>query len=89
MAALDGGLVDNVPTEPLLPVEEQGGKTLVILSRLYRAVPPVKGRTYVQPSQPVPIGQFDITNPAGIRKAYEMGLRDGESFAKGVAAHSF
>ena len=89
MAALDGGLVDNVPTEPLLPVEEQGGKTLVILSRLYRAVPPVKGRTYIQPSQPVPIGQFDITNPAGIRKAYEMGLRDGESFAKGVAAHSF
>jgi predicted acylesterase/phospholipase RssA len=88
MAALDGGLVDNVPTEPLLPVEAQGGKTLVILSRLYRAVPPVRGRTYVQPSQPVPIGQFDITNPAGIRKAYEMGLRDGESFAKGVAAHS-
>ncbi|KFG69825.1 patatin-like phospholipase family protein [Microvirga sp. BSC39] len=89
MAALDGGLVDNVPTEPLLPVEEQGGKTLVILSRLYRAHPTVKGRTYIQPSQPVPIGQFDITNPAGIRRAYEMGLRDGESFAKGVAAHSF
>jgi hypothetical protein len=49
----------------------------------------VKGRTYIQPSRPVPIGQFGITNPAGIRKAYEMGLRDGESFAKGVAAHSF
>ncbi len=88
MAALDGGLVDNVPTEPLLPVEEQGGRTLVILSRLYRAYPTMKGRTYTQPSRPVPIGQFDITNPAGIRRAYEMGLRDGESFAKGVAAHS-
>jgi predicted acylesterase/phospholipase RssA len=88
MAALDGGLVDNVPTEPLLPVEEQGGRTLVILSRLYRAVPAVKGRTYIQPSQPISIGQFDITNPDGIRRAYEMGLRDGESFAKGVAAHS-
>jgi predicted acylesterase/phospholipase RssA len=88
MAALDGGLVDNVPTEPLLPVEEQGGKTLVILSRLYRAFPKVKGRTYIQPSEPVPIGQFDITNPAGIRKAYEMGLRDGEAFAKGAGAHS-
>lgn len=81
-AALDGGLVDNVPAEPLLPVEERGGTTLVILSRLYRAFPQVKGRLYVQPSQPVPIGQFDITNPDGIRRAYEMGLKDGEDFAR-------
>ncbi|MBL0405097.1 patatin-like phospholipase family protein [Microvirga aerilata] len=84
MAALDGGLVDNVPIEPLLPVEAQGGKTLVILSRLYCAFPKVSGRTYVQPSEPVPIGQFDITNPAGIRKAYEMGLKDGEAFARRI-----
>ncbi|NBJ11403.1 patatin-like phospholipase family protein [Microvirga arsenatis] len=84
MAALDGGLVDNVPTEPLLPVEERGGRTLVILSRLYRTFPAVRGRTYVQPSKPVPIGQFDITNPAGIRQAYEMGLRDGEAFARRI-----
>jgi pimeloyl-ACP methyl ester carboxylesterase len=81
-AALDGGLVDNVPTEPLLPVEAQGGRTLVILSRLYRTFPQMQGRTYIQPSAPVPIGQFDITNPDGIRKAYEMGLRDGEDFAR-------
>ncbi|MEZ0171867.1 patatin-like phospholipase family protein [Microvirga sp. TS319] len=81
-AALDGGLVDNVPAEPLIPVEERGGRTLVILSRLYRAFPQVKGRLYVQPSQPVPIGQFDITNPDGIRRAYEMGLKDGEDFAR-------
>ena len=40
------------------------------------------GRLYVQPSERVPVGQFDITNPAGIRKAYEMGLRDGEDFAR-------
>lgn len=87
MAALDGGLVDNVPTEPLLPVEAQGGRTLVILSRRYRMFPQVKGRTYIQPSAPVPIGQFDITNPDGIRKAYELGLKDGESFARGAVPH--
>ncbi|MGO4387143.1 patatin-like phospholipase family protein [Microvirga sp. 2YAF29] len=87
MAALDGGLVDNVPIEPLLPVEAEGGRTLVILSRLYRTFPQVEGRTYIQPSGPVPVGQFDITNPAGIRGAYEMGLRDGEAFAKRVRAH--
>ena len=61
------GSSTTCPTEPLLPVEAQGGKTLVILSRLYEAFPSVKGRTYIQPSEPVPIGQFDITNPAGIR----------------------
>jgi hypothetical protein len=88
MAALDGGLVDNVPTEPLLPVETRGGRTLVILSRLYRTFPQVKGRTYIQPSAPVPIGQFDITNPDGIRRAYEQGLKDGEDFAKRAASHS-
>ncbi|HZH12143.1 MAG TPA: patatin-like phospholipase family protein [Microvirga sp.] len=87
MAALDGGLVDNVPAEPLLPVEAQGGRTLVILSRLYRTFPQVKGRTYIQPSEPVPIGQFDITNPDGIRRAYELGLRDGEDFVKRAASH--
>lgn len=88
-AALDGGLVDNVPTEPLMPVEAAGGRTLVILSRLYRTFPQTKGRIYVQPSKPVPIGQFDITNPGGIRLAYEQGLRDGEDFAKRAASHRF
>ncbi len=86
MAALDGGLVDNVPVEPLEALERRGATTLVILSRLYRAFPQVPGRTYIQPSEPVPIGQFDITNPSGIRKAYEMGLRDGEAFAQRMSA---
>ncbi len=80
--ALDGGLVDNVPVDPLEAVEARGGRTLVILSRLYKAFPARPGRLYVQPSQPVPVGQFDITNPDGIRLAYEMGLRDGEEFAR-------
>ncbi|HEV2558056.1 MAG TPA: patatin-like phospholipase family protein [Microvirga sp.] len=82
LAALDGGLVDNVPVDPLREVEAQGGRTLVILSRLYKAFPLVEGRLYVQPSERVPVGQFDITNPAGIRRAYEMGLQDGEAFAR-------
>jgi predicted acylesterase/phospholipase RssA len=88
MAALDGGLVDNVPAEPLRAMEERGAKSLVILSRLYRAFPKVPGRMYVQPTEPVPVGQFDITNPDGIRRAYEMGLRDGEAFARRLSAQS-
>src|SRR3954451_24737314 len=79
--AFDGGLVDNVPVEPLAPVEAAGGRTLVLLTRLYNNVPDVAGRTYVQPSQKINLSQFDITNPDGIRAAYELGVRDGEAFA--------
>jgi len=81
LAALDGGLVDNVPVEPLRDIEAEGGRSLVLLTRRYRAVPAVPGRVYVQPSRPIPVGQFDITNPAGIRAAYALGLEDGAAFA--------
>jgi len=79
--AFDGGLVDNVPVAPLEPVERQGGRTLVLLTRRYKNIPEVPGRTYVQPSAPIPIKQFDIRNAAGFRLAYELGLKDGKAFA--------
>lgn len=81
LPAFDGGLVDNVPVEPLLPVEANGGRTLVLLTRVYRSIPEVKGRTYVQPSQRIKVRQFDITNPDGIRNAFELGFNDGDTFA--------
>jgi hypothetical protein len=79
--AFDGGLVDNVPVEPLQDIEAAGGRTLVLLTRLYKQIPAIAGRTYTQPSERIGIGQFDITNPHGIRTAYELGLKDGEAFA--------
>lgn len=79
--AFDGGLVDNVPVAPLEPIERQGGKTLVLLTRVYKKIPEIRGRTYVQPSEPIPIKQFDIRNAEGFREAYELGLKDGKAFA--------
>ena len=79
--ALDGGLVDNVPVTPLAPIEAAGGRTLVLLTRRYRTLPEHPGRTYLQPSAPVAIGQFDITDPEGIRRAFAQGLKDGAAFA--------
>ena len=79
--AFDGGLVDNVPVVPLEPVERVGGRTLVLLTRRYKRLPEIAGRTYVQPSEPIPISQFDITNADGFRRAYELGLKDGKTFA--------
>jgi predicted acylesterase/phospholipase RssA len=84
--AFDGGLVDNVPVEPLAPVEAAGGRTLVLLTRVYGNVPEIPGRIYVQPSQKIALSQFDITNPQGIRAAYELGLRDGATFAAAMGA---
>jgi len=81
-AALDGGLYDNVPVEPLRAIEAAGGRSLVLLTRRYPRLPEVKGRVYVQPSKTPPVTQFDITNGAGIREAYETGLMDGEAFAR-------
>jgi hypothetical protein len=79
--AFDGGLVDNVPVQPLEPSEREGGRTLVLLTRRYTKLPQVEGRTYVQPSVPIPVKQFDIKNGEGIRQAYELGLKDGKDFA--------
>lgn len=83
--ALDGGLVDNVPVAPLEAIERQGGKTLVLLSRLYRDLPRIPGRTYIQPSEKIRVGQFDITNGAGIAAAHELGRKDGAAFIKSLA----
>lgn len=82
--AFDGGLVDNVPIAPLEAVEREGGRTLVLLTRRYRKIPEVPGRTYVQPSEPIPIKQFDIRNADGFRLAYELGRKDGKTFAAGL-----
>lgn len=83
--AFDGGLVDNVPVIPLAPIEAAGGRTLVLLTRRYRRLPEVAGRTYVQPSRRIGVKQFDLTNPGGIRGAYELGLLDGAAFARQLA----
>ncbi|WP_375415406.1 patatin-like phospholipase family protein [uncultured Bradyrhizobium sp.] len=79
--AFDGGLVDNVPVEPVASIEAAGGRTLVLLTRLYRNMPGIAGRSYVQPSRKIDLSQFDITNPRGIRAAYELGVKDGSAFA--------
>ena len=66
---------------PLEPIEAAGGRTLVLLTRRYVRIPSVRGRTYVEPSRKIRAKQFDVTNPEGIRDAYELGRNDGAAFA--------
>lgn len=81
-AALDGGLVDSAPAWALAEMEAAGEQTLVLLTRPFAEVPQVANRTYVRPSQVIPVSQFTIRNWEGIRFAYELGVRDGEDFLR-------
>jgi predicted acylesterase/phospholipase RssA len=75
---LDGGVIDNAPAD-LLASE---GHTLVLLSFPHGETNRVRGpgRTYVQPSGPIPISQWDYTNPYLVQQTYDIGRRDGEAF---------
>jgi predicted acylesterase/phospholipase RssA len=74
--ALDGGITDNVPVGAV-----GDDPTLVLLTRRFRTIPAHPGRTYVQPSRPVPVASWDYTDPQGLQAAFDLGLRDGEAFA--------
>ena len=75
--ALDGGIVDNVPTAAL---RDTSGSTLVLLTRRYSRLPAHAACVYVQPSTDVPIALWDYTNPGGLQAAYDLGRRDGDGF---------
>jgi len=77
MVLFDGGLVSNVPVDG---IAQDSGQTLVLLTRQYSRLPSVAGRTYVQPSQMVPVAAWDYTNAAAVQCAFDLGRRDGERF---------
>lgn len=83
IALLDGSLVSNVPIEG---VAQNAGETLVLLTRPFSKLPSVAGRTYVQPSRPVPVGAWDYTNEAAVQCAFDLGRRDGERFCAASGA---
>ncbi|MDE2577186.1 MAG: patatin-like phospholipase family protein [Hyphomicrobiales bacterium] len=82
--ALDGGLVDNPPLARLAPVESAGGRTLVLTTRSARPLESNAQRLVAIPSQPIALDKFSVTDADGLRWAYELGLRDGENFAKSL-----
>ena len=75
---LDGGLVDHVPVEGALEARH----ALVLLTRRHadEQLPRMPGRTYVQPSEPIPVKKWDYTSPDLIQRTYDLGRRDGERF---------
>lgn len=85
VAVLDGGLVGNVPTEG---IAQACGETLVLLTRRYEYLPEVAGRTYVQPSQAIPVAAWDYTNHRALQATFELGRWDGEAFCSSIRART-
>ena len=84
-AALDGGLVDNPPLLKLDALELLGRRTLVLSTRSGKPLQSTAPRAVVRPSQPIAVDKFSVTDAEGLRKAWELGLRDGEAFARTLA----
>ncbi len=79
---LDGGFFSNVPTEGL---DAAPGRTLVLLTRRFPALPSLPGRVYVQPSQAIPAAAWDYTNASAVQSTFDLGRRDGERFCAAAA----
>ena len=85
-AILDGGLIDNVPTDGLTPASpgERNQEALILLTRMYELPNPfiqdLPGLrlTYIQPSQKVPISSWDYSRHELMPEAYELGKRDAK-----------
>ena len=84
---LDGGVVDNVPLITLDKSEQNN--TLVLTTRKYQNVPEINGITYLQPSSEIPIVKWDYTSPEKLQAAFDLGVRDGETFLQRRSEHNF
>jgi predicted acylesterase/phospholipase RssA len=79
---LDGGLIDNPPLLKLAEAEAKGARTLLLTTRYGRLPPAAPNRTIVGPSEDITVDKFTIGDPEGLRRTYELGLKDGEAFVR-------
>lgn len=74
VAVIDAGTLDNAPVP-----RRRGGCTLVLLTRSYRNLPDVVGRTYLAPSHETPADKIDFTDAHALKATYEQGRKDMQS----------
>lgn len=80
--ALDGGLTDNPPLLKVAEAEAEGGRALILATRFGRQPDDTANRVVVSPSEPIRASRFAVTDGAAILAAYELGLKDGDAFAR-------
>jgi predicted acylesterase/phospholipase RssA len=72
---IDSGMADKAP----MP-EPNRGRTMILLTDDFPNTPSHPDRLYVAPSRETPADKIDFTDPAKLRKTWELGRRDGEAF---------
>lgn len=80
---LDGSLVDAAPVRAL-GAAARSGAVLVLLNRPGDTGTAPTNIHYVAPPAPVPIHKWDYTSPERVRRAYDLGRRDGEAVRAAV-----
>lgn len=86
--SFDGGYVDNAPIPAQSP--SQKAATLVLLTRHYPDKPAFfkwEGRSYWQPSRPVPVSTWDCTSNATVNDAFALGYEDAAIAMQAGALH--
>lgn len=73
--AVDAGMVDQAP----MP-SPNAGRTLILLTKQFRAVPDHPDRMYVSPSKDVPASKIDFTDPDKLRATWQQGEDDARRF---------
>lgn len=84
--SLDGGLVDNPPLLRLEDAARRGDNSLLLTTRYGRKPAETRWMRVVGPSSDLTVDKFTIRDPDGLRAAYELGLKDGEAFARALLA---
>jgi len=82
-STFDGGYTDNAPIVVQSALEKTA--TLVLLTRHYPKRPSIfqfGGRTYLQPSRPVPVSTWDCTAKATVIDAFTLGYKDAAKLIK-------
>ncbi len=72
---VDGGMADQAP----MPDPDRG-ETLILLTREYKRLPDVTGRTYLHPSHETPADKIDFTDPQKLRDTWALGERDAKAW---------
>jgi len=72
---IDGGMADMAPMPPMAE-----GRTLILLTRQYDAIPEVENRVYLCPTEETPADKIDFTDPDKIAATWGCGVRDGRTF---------
>jgi predicted acylesterase/phospholipase RssA len=77
--AFDGGYSDNAPIAARTAAKDK--ETFILLTRHYPERNPLfihEGRTYLQPSRPVPVSTWDCTAKASVMDAFTLGYEDAD-----------